>query len=73
MMGAQRLLQRVQRLASGCQPLNRFDDAAMNLYGQHQAGTDAVAIHQNRAGAALALLASDMGAGMAEMIAQQIG
>jgi len=72
MMRAQRLLQWVQGLSGGRQPLNRIDDAAVGLYGQHQTGTDAVAVDQNRAGAAMALLASDMGSGMAEMVAQQV-
>ena len=46
---------------------------AIGLHGERQAGAHAVAVDQDRAGAADAVLAADVGAGQAKFAAQEIG
>ena len=46
--------------------------AAVGLSGQHGAGFDRPAVDMHDAGAALAGVAADMGAGQVQMIAQQM-
>ena len=67
----ERLLQRVQAVAVR-QALDRGDLAALVLHRQRQAGVDALAVDQHRAGAAGALVAALLGAGEAEVVAQQV-
>ena len=43
------------------------------LHREHQAGARAAAVDQHRAGAAHAVLAAEMRAGEAELVAQEIG
>ena len=63
---------------SGCssppadKPLDGGDVAARRLQRQHQAGIDRRAVHQHRAGAAVAVAAAFLGAGQAEPVAQQV-
>ena len=45
---------------------------AVGLHREHQAGADRRAIEQDRAGAAHAVLAADMGAGEQQFVAQEI-
>ena len=72
MMLAEHRLHRVQRAVGGGQPLDRGDVRALGLQRQHRAGLYRVAVHMHDAGAALAGVAADMGAGQAEMFAQQL-
>ena len=58
--------------AAGGQPLDGDDVAARRLQRQHQAGVDRRAVHQHRAGAAVAVAAALLGAGQAEPVAQQL-
>ena len=55
------------------QPFDGDDIAALDLAQRHQAGADLLAIQQHRAGAAIAGIAADLGAGQAEILAQHIG
>jgi hypothetical protein len=45
---------------------------AVGLDGQEQAAADGLAVHQHRARSADAMLAADVGAGQAELFAQEI-
>ena len=47
--------------------------AAFGLHRQHQAGAHRGAVDDDRAGAAHAVLAADMGAGEPQLMAQAIG
>ena len=64
-------LQRMQRFAVG-EPLDRRDRLAVMHHRQRQAGIDAAAVDQHRAGAALAVVAALLRAGEREMLAQSI-
>jgi len=44
----------------------------VGLHGEHQAGANRLAIEQDRAGAADAVLAADMRAGQSEIVAKKI-
>ena len=46
--------------------------AAVGLAGQHQAGVDRLAVDDHGAGAAVADVAAELGAGQIEMLAQQL-
>ena len=46
--------------------------ATRRLQRQHQAGADRCAVHQHRAGAAVAVAAAFLGAGEADPVAQQL-
>ncbi len=65
-------LQRVEGTALG-QALDRDDLAARRLPGGHEAGANLLAVHQHRAGAAVARVAADLGAGQAQLLAQDLG
>src|SRR5438093_6891241 len=67
----ERLLQRVE-FAVGGEPLHGLDLGAVGLDGEHEAGADALAVHEHRAGAAHAVLASDVGADQPEVLAQEL-
>ena len=47
-------------------------DRAVRLHRQHQAGTNDLAVHAHRAGAANPVLATDMRSGQLQMLAQEI-
>jgi hypothetical protein len=66
-----RLLQLLQLLRIG-QPLDRVHAAAVRLHREHQAAAHDVAVHAQRARAAHAVLAADVRAGEAELVAQEI-
>jgi hypothetical protein len=68
---AKRLLHRVQRVAVG-DVLDGLDRAALGLHRQQRARLDRLAIDMDDAGAALAGVAADMGAGEAERLAQEL-
>ena len=66
------LLHRMQRVAIG-QSFDGADFLALGLHGEHQAGAHRLAIDDHGAGAADAVLAADMGAGLAAILADGIG
>ena len=66
------LLQRRER-AVRRKALDRLDRAAGHLAHRDQAGADLPAVEQHRAGAAVAGVAADLGAGEAEIVAQRGG
>ncbi len=60
-------------LARDRKTFHRGDAASGNLAGGNQAGADLRTVEQHRAGAAIAGVAADLGAGGAELVAQHIG
>ena len=64
---------------SGCsvspsgQSLDRADRNAVRLHRKHQAGPDRIAADNDGAGAAHAVLASDMGSGLTAILADRVG
>ena len=68
-----RLLQRRERAVGVGQALDRLDRPAVHLAHRHQAGADLPAVEQHGAGAAVAGIAADLGAGEAEVVAQRGG
>ena len=67
-----RLLDRMQFAGTAGEPLDGREFMAIGLHRQHQAGTHRRAIQQDRAGAANAVFAADMGAGELQFVAQEI-
>src|SRR5438094_9257532 len=55
------------------QPLDRRDVVSIHLDGEHQAGAHRLAVQQHRTGAAHAVLASNVGAGETQLVAQEVG
>ncbi len=53
-----------------CKALDRLDIATRDLAHRYHAGTDLLAVEQHRAGAAVAGLATDLGALQAQRLAQ---
>ncbi len=70
---AEGLLQRVELAVAAGQPLDGGELVAVGLDRQHQAGAHRLAVDEHRAGAADAVLAADVGAGEAELVAQEVG
>ena len=70
-MLAEHLLHRVQRAVGRGEALDRGDAAAVGLQRQHGAGLHRDAVDMHDAGAALAGVAADMGAGQPQLLAQQ--
>ena len=70
-MGEEGFLQRRQRAVAVAEALDRLDRAARDLAHRDQAGADLPAVEQHRAGAAVAGIAADLGAGEAEVVAQR--
>ena len=68
---AERRLHRVQLAVLG-EALDRDHLGAVGLHREHGAGLDRAAVDVDHAGAALAGVAADMGAGEAEMLAQEL-
>src|SRR3712207_769863 len=68
----ERLLDGVQLVAGG-QALDRGELGSVGLDGEQQAGPDRFTVHQHRAGAAHAVLAADVRAGEAEVLAEEVG
>src|SRR5437667_35776 len=67
----ERLLERVQPSVAH-QSLHGRDVGAVRLHGEHQAGARGLAVDEHGAGAADAVLATDVGAGEAEVLAQEV-
>ena len=72
MMIDEGLLQRVQGRAGG-QSFHSADRAALGLHRKHQTGTHRVTVDDHRAGAAHTMLAAQVSAGEATVLAQCIG
>src|SRR3989449_387307 len=64
-------MQRVARAVS--EALHGLDLVAVRLDGEHEAGADRLAVHQDGAGAAHPVLASDVRSGEAQLVAQEVG
>ena len=60
-------------LAVARQAFDRHDRAVLRLADRDQAGADLRAVQQHRAGAAIAGIAADLGAGETEIVAQHVG
>src|SRR5258708_1722664 len=71
-MVPERLLQRVQLVATG-EPLDSAHPRALGLHRKHQAGPYRLVVDQHGAGAADAVLAAEMRAGEAAILAQRVG
>src|SRR6202051_3384769 len=71
-MLVERLLQRVQGAVVNSDALDRQDLVPVGLHREHQARSRRIAVEENGAGAAHAVLAAEMGAGQAELMAQEI-
>ena len=65
------LLQRMQRVAVG-EPLDGADLPALRLHREHQAGAHGDVVEDDGAGAADAVLAADMGAGLPAVVADGV-
>ena len=65
------LLHRMQLVAIR-QPFDGADLLAIGLHGEHQAGAHRLAVDDDRAGAADAVLAADMGAGLPAILADGV-
>src|SRR5205814_3924055 len=70
-MDEERLLQRCQRAVAIAEALDRFDPPAFDLAHGDQAGADLPSIQKHRAGAAVAGVTADLGAGETEIVAQR--
>src|SRR6266498_3671645 len=68
---AEGLLHGVQVAVAG-QALDRQDLAAVGLDREHRAGLDGLSVHEHRAGAAGRGVATDVGAGQAEGLTQEV-
>ncbi len=68
----ERLLERMQVVAIGCQPLDGDDLGVLVRDGEGQAAIHAPAVEQDGAGSALPVVAALLGAGEAEPLAQRI-
>ena len=71
-MLAEHLLHRMQRAVGRGQALDRGHRGAVGLHRQHGAGLHRLAVDMHDAGAALAGVAADMGAGQPQLLAQQL-
>src|SRR6185295_2424933 len=60
------------QLAALCDPLDGGYGGSFGLHGKHQAGGHDSIVHDDRAGAAIAVVATLLGAGKAEDIAQAL-
>src|SRR5207253_10265450 len=65
------LLERVELAVSG-QTLDGRHLGAVRLDGEHQAGANALAVHEHGAGAAHPVLAADMGPREPELVAEEV-
>src|SRR5262249_17095784 len=72
MVVAERFLKRGQLLVVRRDPLDREDLVPVRLHGEHQAGAGRLAVEQDGAGTAHAMLAAEMGAGEAERVTDEI-
>src|SRR5437016_6177870 len=66
-------MQRVARRVRSTQTLDGLDLVPAGLHREHQAGTDRLAVQQDRTSAAHAVLAPDVRAGESQLVAQEVG
>ncbi len=71
-MVVHRLLQRMESTVLVGQALDGRNFMVVGLHGEHQAGAYGLAVEQDGAGAADAVLAADMGAGQRQIVTQKI-
>ncbi len=57
----------------GAKPLDRGDGVGLGRHGEHQAGPHGRAVDEHRAGPAHPVLATDVGAGQLQVVAQEVG
>ena len=62
-----------QRAVAVRETLDRLDSSALHLAHRHQAAADLLAVEKDRAGAAIAGVAADLGADEAQRVAQGRG
>ena len=72
-MARQRILDRMKTAVRRGDAFNRLNAAAVGLYREHKAGPDRHAIDEDRACAADAVFAADMGSSQPELLPQEIG
>ena len=72
MLRPEPFLERVERAVRGLHPLDRRDARAVGLDREHRAALDRLAVDRDGAGAALARVAADVGAGQLEVLAQEL-
>src|SRR5262245_66273984 len=60
------------KLVALCQSFDGADLPALGLHREHQAGAHGLAVEEHRAGAADAVLAADMSAGLAAFVADRV-
>ena len=72
-VGDEGALQRRQRAVGAGEAFDRRHRAAVALADADDARADLLAVEQHRAGAAVAGVAADLGAGQAELVAQRVG
>ena len=72
MVALERLLQVARARPSSARPSTVSTRAAVGLHRERQAGARGDAVDAHRAGAADAVLAADVGAGRAELVAQEV-
>src|SRR4051812_48667133 len=66
------LLERMERAVRALHPLDRADVGAVGLDRQHRAALHGLAVDRDRAGAALARITADVGAGELEVLAEEL-
>ena len=71
-MLGERALQRAELPARAGQSLNRNERVAVGLDGQHQTRANRLAVERDRAGAADAVLAADVGTGQSRLVADEV-
>ena len=72
-MGEKRFLQCRQPTVAVAQALDRLDPATLDLAHGDETGADLPSVEQYGAGAAVAGVAADLGAGETEIVAQRLG
>ena len=73
MVGDERLLQRVQFAVLAFQALDGGERCAVGLDREHEAAADGLAVDQDGAGTADAVLTAEVGAGEAAVLAKRVG
>ena len=72
MSASKRGLKRIELACRGRKALDGLKIVPISLNGQHDARSHRLAIEQDRAGAAYAVLTTDMGAGQPEILSNEV-